>query len=86
MLTAIYAARSLVPTDSETRDHRRCVVDAYVGVYVGWKLVVYVGAYVGGPVGENVGECVGGCCLDARTNPGSGGGNTGEYALKQRSG
>jgi hypothetical protein len=34
VLTAIYAARSLVTTDSETRDHRRYVVDAYVGVCV----------------------------------------------------
>ena len=85
VLTAIYAARSLVTTDSETRDHRRYVVDANVGVYGGWKLGVYVGAYVGVPVGENVCEC-GGMFLAARRIRGSGGGNTGEYELKQRSG
>ena len=84
MLTAFYAARSLVTTDSESRDHRGYVVDAYEGVYVGWKLGVYVGAYVDGPVGWRMWVSVGGGFLDARTIQGSGRGNTGEYALKQR--
>ena len=84
MLTVICAARSLVAPDSETRAHRRYVVDAFVGVYVGWKLGVYVGAYVDGPVGWRMWVSVGGGFLDARTIQGSGRGNTGEYALKQR--
>ena len=85
VLTVICAARSLVTPDSETRGHRRYVVDAYVGVYVGWELGVYVGAYVGVPVGWRMWVSVGGCFLYPRTIQGSGGGNTGEYALKQRS-
>jgi hypothetical protein len=84
VLTVIRAARSLVTPDSETRAHRRYVVDAHVGVYVGWKLGVYVGAYVGGPVGWRMWVSVGGCFLDPRTIQGSRGGNAGEYALKQR--
>ena len=59
MLADVYAARTLVTTDSESRDHRGYVVDAYEGVYVGWKLGGSAGACVGVPNGKNMGECGG---------------------------